>query len=61
MNKMMRSLMTACGFMLLVTGLAGVAAAVDVQVPELDPGSIGSALTVASGAILVLRGRRAGK
>ena len=44
------------GMMLLLTGMAGVAMAAGV--PEIDPGSAGSALALLSGALLVARGRR---
>ena len=44
------------GMMLLLIGAAGFAMA--NPVPEIDPGSAGSALALLSGALLVARGRR---
>ena len=43
------------GMMLLLIGASGFAMA--LTVPEIDPGSAGSALALLSGALLVLRGR----
>src|ERR1022692_1915418 len=43
------------GMMLLLIGAAGFAMA--NPVPEIDPGSAGSALALLSGALLVVRGR----
>ena len=44
------------GLMSLLIGLSGLAVA--GQVPEIDPGSGGTALALLSGALLVIRGRR---
>ena len=48
---------TAAGFLLVLGGLAGLARA-DERVPEIDPGSIVSALTLLCGGMLILTGRR---
>lgn len=44
------------GIMLLALGVAPFAFA--TPVPEVDPGSFGSALALIAGAVLVIRGRR---
>lgn len=44
------------GMMLLVAGMSGAAMA--TAVPEIDAGSSVSALTLLSGALLVVRSRR---
>ena len=43
------------GMTLLLIGVAGLAMA--SAVPEIDPGSAGSALALLSGVLLVVRGR----
>ena len=43
------------GIMLLLIGVSGFAMA--QAVPEIDPGSAGSAIALLSGALLVARGR----
>ena len=45
------------GMMLLVIGAAGSAMAGTV-VPEIDPGSVGSAVALLGGGLLVIRSRR---
>jgi hypothetical protein len=55
MPKRWWTVATMLGFLLLA-GLTGFARA-DEQVPEIDPGSIASALTLLCGGVLVLRGR----
>jgi len=45
------------GMMLLVVGMSGWAFAIP-SVPEIGSGSAVSALTLLSGAVLVIRGRR---
>lgn len=47
----------ALGTVLLAMGMASFAFATPVA-PEVDPGSFVSALTLLSGAVLVIRGRR---
>ena len=49
-------MMRTVGMMLLLIGASGFAMAA-VTVPEIDPGSAGSALALLSGALLVVRGR----
>lgn len=44
------------GMMLLLAGAA--AFAMGATVPEIGPGSAGSAIALLSGALLVIRGRR---
>lgn len=62
MTSMIRSTIAAFGLMLMVAALSGTALAIDPSnAPELDPGSIGSAVTLATGALVVLRGRRAAR
>jgi len=46
------------GISLLVAGSAATALAGLVPVPEVDSASAGAALTLAAGALLILRGRR---
>jgi hypothetical protein len=46
------------GTILLLIGMAGFAFADGVQTPEIDPNAGVSALTLLSGALLVIRGRR---
>jgi hypothetical protein len=51
-----RSLMKLLGIALMFLGVASFAGA--TSVPEIDPGSAGSALALLSGALLVVRARR---
>ena len=44
------------GLALMVTAVAGTAHA-EFQVPEVDPGSLASALTLLTGGVLTLTGR----
>ena len=46
------------GMFLLLVGVSGLAVATPVIVPEIDPGSAGSALALLSGAVLMFRSRR---
>ena len=48
--------MKVLGMMLLLVGASGVLLA--TPVPEINPGSAGSAIALLSGTILVLRSRR---
>ena len=48
---------TVVGFLLLQAGMAGFARG-NEPVPEIDPGSISSALTLLCGGVLILTGRR---
>lgn len=47
----------ACGFALVCSAFAGRASAVDVVVPELDPGSMTGALALLTGGVLLLTDR----
>ena len=57
----LRAASLAAGFLCVLAGLSGVAAADVVVVPEIDAGSMASALTLLSGGMLILAGRRKGK
>ena len=46
------------GMMLFLIAVSGVALANGGAVPEIDPGSGGTALALLSGALMVIRGRR---
>ncbi len=48
----------ALGMMLLLVGVSSFAMAATVAVPEIGAGSVGSAVALVSGALLVIRGRR---
>lgn len=48
--------MKLLGIALLFVGISGTAMA--SAVPEIDPGSAGTALALLTGALLVIRGRR---
>ena len=50
--------MKALGLLLLAIGVSGVAIAIPVGVPEIDPSSGVSALALLSGALLIIRGNR---
>jgi hypothetical protein len=49
--------MKVLGITLLLVGMAGILAADTPPVPEIDPGSAGSAIALLSGALLVLKSR----
>jgi hypothetical protein len=49
-------MMKFLGMALLFVGVSGIASA--IPVPEIDPGSAGSAIALLAGAILVIRSRR---
>jgi len=60
----LRAASLAAGFLCVLAGLSGMAAAgipVGVRVPEIDAGSMASALTLLSGGLLIIAGRRKGK
>ena len=57
----LRAASLAAGFLCVLAGLSGHAAAIDVAVPEIDAGSMASALTLLSGGLLIITGRRKGK
>jgi hypothetical protein len=50
--------MKILGMALLLAAASGLALATPIGVPEIDPGSVGSALALLTGALLVIRGRR---
>jgi hypothetical protein len=54
----MKKISTVIGVMLLVAGASGVAMAVPVSAPEIDPGTAGSAIALVSGMLLLARARR---
>ena len=57
----LRAASLAAGFLCVLAGLSGVAAADVTTVPEIDAGSMASALTLLSGGLLIIAGRRKGK
>lgn len=54
----MKNAQKALGILLLVAGSTSVAIAINVSVPEVAPGTAGSALALVSGIVLMVRGRR---
>jgi hypothetical protein len=54
----LRSGLAAAGLLALIAGMPGIALGFDV--PEIDPGSAASALTLLSGGVLWLTARRRG-
>jgi hypothetical protein len=52
-------LMKVLGLVLLLVGMTGILAASVTPAPEIDPGSAGSAIALLSGALVVLKSRRA--
>lgn len=58
----LRAASLAAGFLCLLAGLSAQASAIiDVAVPEMDAGSMASALTLLSGGLLIIAGRRKAK
>ena len=57
----LRAASVAAGFLCVLAGLSGTAAAVATVTPEIDAGSMASALTLLSGGLLIITGRRKGK
>lgn len=57
MRSQLWGVATAAGFLLLQAGLTGFAHG-NEPVPEIDPGSLSSALTLLCGGVLILTGRR---
>jgi hypothetical protein len=49
--------MKIVGMMLLLVGMAGILPAI-TAVPEVDPGSAGTAIALLSGTLLLIRSRR---
>ena len=58
MKSALRAAALAAGFVCVFASLSGMAAAVPVVTPEIDAGSMASALTLLSGGLLILTGRR---
>ncbi len=55
---MMKNLCKVFGFILVLSAMAGMARAFDpLAVPEIDPGTAGSALTLLTGGLLILKDR----
>ena len=59
-GTVLRMLGLGAGFVFLLTGLCGQAAAFE-PVPEMDAGSMVSGLTLLTGGLLILMGRRGRK
>ena len=58
-TSVLRVIAVAAGHLCLLAGLSAQAWAFEpVTVPEIDPGSMASALMLLSGGILILTGRR---
>jgi len=57
----LRAASLAAGFLCVLAFLSGVAAACVSPTPEIDAGSMASALTLLSGGLLIITGRRKGK
>ncbi len=59
----LRAAALAAGFLCVLAGLGGYAAAGGdpPAVPEIDAGSMASALTLVSGGLLIIAGRRKSK
>lgn len=57
-RAMMRRGAFLAGVVALAAGLAGTAMAIPPDAPEIDPGSMASALTLLSGGLMVVFGRR---
>jgi hypothetical protein len=58
----MKILCKAFGFMLVIAAMASVARAdTGIPAPEIDPGTAGSALTLLTGGLLILKDRLRGK
>ena len=47
-----------CGGLIFLTAISGTALAFDGVTPEMDPGSIMSAVTLLMGSVMLLTGRR---
>ncbi len=60
--SVLRATAAAAGYVCLLAGLSAQAMAFEpISVPEIDPGSMSSALMLLSGGLLILTGRRARK
>lgn len=56
MKMLTKTAATALGLALVLSALAGTASA-GFDVPEIDPGSMGGALTLLVGGVMMLTGR----
>jgi hypothetical protein len=62
LTSVLRAITVGTGYACLLAGLSAQAWAFEpVSVPEMDPGSIASALMLLSGGLLILTGRRGRK
>ncbi len=62
MKSALRAASLAAGFLCVFASLSGMASAVPVvPTPEIDAGSMASALTLLSGGLLILTGSRKSK
>jgi hypothetical protein len=50
--------LTILGGMMMLTAISGTALAIDPPAPEIDPGTITSAMTLLAGSVLLVTGRR---
>jgi hypothetical protein len=57
----MKTFRKVFGFLLVFAALASVARAEDGPAPEIDPGVAGSALTLLTGGLFMLKDRMRGK
>lgn len=58
-RAMVGAALRACGLMAMVAGLSSVSlGAPPIPTPEIDAGSMVSALALVSGGLMVVRGRR---
>ena len=53
-----RAGLAACGSLLMLSALGGYAYARGVDAPEIDPGSLSSAITLFVGGVMLLTSRR---
>lgn len=60
-TSVLRVTAVAAGYVCLLAGLSAQAWAIEPVVPEIDPGSMASALLLLSGGLLILTGRRGRK
>jgi hypothetical protein len=59
-SKILRASLMACGGLLVLTAL-GSAAYASIVGPEIDPGTLSSAMTLLVGGVLLLTSRRGRK
>lgn len=61
MKNVLRAALMGAGFLCVLAGLSVQASAVPGPVPEMDAGSMVSALTLLSGGLLIITGSRKAK